>query len=292
MKSGIPSMPGSSSSPPSSGKKKQGDDEAALDSIAMTTQILEQLARAQEPMGVTQLANILDTSKPRISRYLSSLKNLGLAEQDPATERYWLGWKLLMLGEAAARQFDVRRIAQPYLRALRDSTGLTALLSIPIAGRAVVVATAESAADVSITVRPGNRPAAHCSAQGRIVLAYSSKAVVEAVLAGPLEARTPESLTDPRELVDRMALIRERLYDTAPGEARSGVNTLAAPLLGGEGDLKGAIGIIGSMEDIANPPSNHHLEYVQGAAAAISGALRDTSYASRGIPPMELVSPR
>jgi len=252
----------------------------------MMAQLLEELARAQEPMGVTQLAQVLETSKPRVSRYLSSLRHLGFAEQDSITERYRLGWKILMLGEAATRQFDVRRIAQPYLSALRDSSGLTALLSIPIAGRAVVVATAESSAAVSITVRPGNRPAAHCSAQGRIVLAYSPNPDVEAVLSGQLEARTSASLTDPEKLRKRFALIRERLYEEAPGEARTGVNTLAAPILAGGGDLKGAIAIIGSMEDIASPPSSEQLRLVQGAAAAVSSALHNDCYAQRGIRPI------
>ena len=53
-------------------------DDGTLDSVAVVAQILDELAGAQQPLGVTQLARALDHSKARIHRYLTSLKRLGL----------------------------------------------------------------------------------------------------------------------------------------------------------------------------------------------------------------------
>ena len=262
-------------------------DEGALDSITMAVMILEELSRATEPMGVTQLHHVLGTSKPRIYRYLSSLRHHGLVEQNLSTERYSLGWKLLLLGEAASKQLSLQRKAEPYLLRLRDLTGLTAMVSIPVAGRAVVIATAESFAPVSITVRPGNRPAAHCSAQGRVVLAYSSAPLLDSLLKEPLQAYTTMSMTSRAELLKRLKLIRSRLYDEAPSEARSGINTIAAPVFNASGDLQGCLAIIGSLEDIPTPPNPMQLRLVQAAAASVCSVLRNTSYEELSIPRLE-----
>lgn len=258
-------------------------DENTLESVTVVAQILHELAVAQQPLGVTQLARALDHTKARVYRYLASLKRLGLVEQDAATERYRLGWKLFQLGEAAGQQFDLRRVADPYLKRLRDQTGLTALLSVPVNGEAVVIANAEADRNVSITVKPGNRPLPHASAQGRIVLAFCDEVVRERFLSRKLAAPTPESLTDPEAVRRRLTRIRERLYEDAPNEALVGINALSAPVLRDGNELVGMIGVVGSIQDIPSPPSSRQIDLVRGAGAALSEALHGTLYRERGI---------
>ena len=259
-------------------------DDNTLDSVAVVAQILDELAAAQQPIGVTQLARQLDHSKARMHRYLVSLKRLGLVEQDAASERYRLGWKLFQLGEAAGRQFDLRRLAEAHLRWLRDATGLTALLSVPVNGEALVIAAVESERNVCITVKPGNRPAAHCSAQGRVVLAFADAGVLDRQLQRKLEAFTPQSIAEPEAVRRRLAVIRERLYEDAPNEVLTGINTLAAPILRDGDALVGMIGIVGSIQDIPSPAPPGQVDLVRGCAAALSEMLEGTLYRTRGIP--------
>jgi DNA-binding IclR family transcriptional regulator len=258
-------------------------DEGSLDSVAFVARLLDELAAAREPLGVTRLAHALDDSKARIHRYLASLRRAGLVEQDAATERYRLGWKLFQLGEAAGQQFDLRRLADGHLRRLRDLTGLTALLSVPVNGEALVIAAVESERNVCITVKPGNRPAAHCSAQGRIVLAFADDAVRERLLRRRLAAFTPHSIAQPEAVRRRLAAVRERLYEDAPNEILTGMNTLAAPILRVGDALVGTIGIVGSIQDIPSPPPREQVELVRGCAAALSAELEGTLYQARRI---------
>jgi len=267
-------------------ESSEADDNAAdntLDSVAVVAQILDELAAAQQPLGVTQLARQLKHSKARIHRYLTSLRRAGLVEQDAASERYRLGWKLFQLGEAAGQQFDLRRLAEGSLRRLRDLTGLTALLSVPVNGEALVIAAVESERNVCITVKPGNRPAAHCSAQGRVVLAFADEAVRSRQLRRRLAAFTPQSITAPDAVRERLAAIRERLYEDAPNEILTGINTLAAPILRDGDALVGMIGIVGSIQDIPSPALPQQIDLVRGCAAALSEMLEGTLYRTRGI---------
>src|SRR2546423_2146526 len=144
-----------------------------IQSVAMTGQIIEALAAAGRPMRLTALANHLREPKARMHRHLSTLKYLGFVEQDAQTECYKLGLKLAHLGQAAMEQFDLRRLAEPYMMRLRDLTGQTTVLSIPASGDAIVSAAWEFPNPVMISVKLGYRLPAHASAQGRLTLAFS-----------------------------------------------------------------------------------------------------------------------
>lgn len=259
------------------------DAEGTLDSVALVARILDELAVAPAAMGVTELARALGESKARIHRNLYSLKRFGLVDQEHATEKYRLGWKLFQLGERAALQFDLRELAAPYLKRLRELTGQTALLSVPLNGEALVIAAADNEANVSITVKPGNRPAPHCSAQGRIALAFAAPAQCERLLGCKLAVLTPQTMTDPVKIRQRLELIRKRLYEQAPNESMTGINVLAAPVLRDGGEMVGIIGIVGSTQQIPAGPDAMQLELVQGCAAALSEMIGGTAYAERGI---------
>ena len=181
----------------------------------MTGQILEALAAAGQPMRLTALANHLGEPKARMHRHLSTLKYLGFVEQDAETEFYKLGLKLAHVGQAAMEQFDLRRLAEPYAMKLRDLTGQTIVLSIPASGDAIVSAAWEFPNPVMISVNLGFRLPAHASAQGRLTLAFAPPELQSRVLSRKLPALTPRTITDPAKLRDRLAAVREQLYEVA-----------------------------------------------------------------------------
>lgn len=251
-----------------------------LESVELVFQIIDQLVAARRPLGVTDVAHLLGQPKPRIYRHLASLRQVGVIEQDPVTEKYRLGAKLVVYGTAASEQFDLRVVAAQYLSELRDATGHTALVSVVENRTALVVATAESMASVCISVKPGTRLLAHCSAQGRIALAYASEPAVFQQLNGKLEGYTPASMTDPTAIRRRLSVIRERLYEEADGEVTPGINALAAPIFRGESTLVGTIGVLGTNLDIPSPPPEWLIAKVQSAAGQISRHLNNKTYES------------
>lgn len=254
-----------------------------LDSVSIIARILDELAMGPTAMGVTELGRALGETKARVHRNLAALRQFGLVDQDEHTDRYRLGWKIFQLGERAALQFDLRVLADPFLKRLRDETGQSALLAVPLNGEALVIAAADDDRSVSITVKPGNRLAPHCSTQGRIALAWATEAQRERLLGRKLVALTPHSLTDPGKVRSRLTRIRERLYDEAPGEVLIGINVLAAPILRENSELIGIIGIIGSIQDVSSPPRPEHLKLVQGCAALLSARFGSTDYQDRNI---------
>lgn len=254
-----------------------------IQSLQAAFGILDALAEAGRPMGITELASALGELKPRVYRHLSTLKQLGVVYQEMQSGKYRLGSKLFALGEAAVDQFDLRHLAAPYLTRLRDQTQQTALLSVPANGETIVLSCVEYRDRISVTSRPGNRPPAHCSSQGRIVLAFSTDDIVKRVLSRKLPAYSPHSITDPKAILARLPAIRERLYEDAMHEVMAGINTLSAPVFRDGGELAAVIGLLGTAEALPSPPPAALLGQLRQTAGELSAELNCRLYYERGL---------
>jgi len=253
----------------------------SVEAVQVALRILNTLASGRRPMGVTELADALQETKPRIHRHLSTMREMGVIEQDRRSELYRLGWRVFQLGEAAGDQFDLRELAEPYLLEIRDQLKETAVLMVPVDGRAVALAAVENVyARICITVKPGNRPPAHCSAFGRVVLAFSDPRIQAEVLKGKLAPENENPLIDQKALQERLQTIRDRFFEYADGEVLFGINTLAVPVFREGGELAGALGIVGSVQKIPAPPDAHQIAVLQDCAHRLSMLLRSDKYSS------------
>ncbi|MES2535390.1 MAG: IclR family transcriptional regulator [Pseudomonadota bacterium] len=251
----------------------------SVEAIKVAIRILDEMALARRAMRITELADALGETKPRIHRHLATLKEMGIVEQEQSTERYRLGWRLFQLGEAAGAQFDLKYRAEPYLIKLRDELKQTAVLAIPINGQPVVIATSDNIyARICISVKPGNRPLPHCSAFGRLMLAYSSEELQQKLLCEELLAETENSLIDRQAVLDRLPLVRQRFYEYAESEMMVGINTIVTPIFRDNDVLAGAIGIVGSVQDIPNPPHPHQIALLQQYSEELSIQLNSNAY--------------
>ena len=271
---------------PAREREESAGNGTIIQSVVVATQVLEALAAAGKPVRLTEIARGLGEAKARIHRHLTTLKHAGLVDQDRTTDYYRLGWKLVHLGQAAADQFEIRRLAEPYMRKLRDLSRQTVVLSVPANGEAMVADVLESANLVTISVRRGMRLPAHASAQGRIVLAFAPPETQRRVLARKLTAFTSRTLTNPVGLRRRLARIREELYEAAPGETLLGISTLAAPILDHDDTLVGVIAMVGAEQDIPSPAAPAQLRLIRACAAALSGKLHATAFRRRNVPTM------
>ncbi len=255
-----------------------------VQSVVMAGHVLEALAAAGQPMRLTALANHLGEPKARMHRHLTTLKYLGFVEQDAKTEFYKLGLKLAHVGQAAMEQFDLRRLAEPYMLKLRDLTGQTTVLSIPASGDAIVSAAWEFPNPVMISVKLGYRLPAHASAQGRLTLAFSPAELQHRVLARKLQALTPQTPTDPVRIRERLAIVRKQLYEVSVNETLLGISAVGAPVLNFENELIGVIAVVGTTQHVHDPVEPQQLLHLRACAKAISLKLNSTAYEGLGIP--------
>jgi DNA-binding IclR family transcriptional regulator len=246
---------------------------AAETVVDLALRLLEHLAAAPEPIGISELARALAVPKATVHRHVQTLVRHGLARQEPATTRYAAGVKLFILGERLRERFDILPIARDELIRLRDETGQPATLSALVENQVIVLEVVQGKAIVNFGTQPGTILDLHASAHGNIALAFGPEALLNDCLARPLKAWTPHTICSPAGLRRAIAQVRARGWATAPNRVLQGVNGLAAPVFNHAGGYAGAIAIAGSIQYIPAMPRQEQIRAVTQAAARASQKL-------------------
>lgn len=231
--------------------------------------IMQFIAFADSPLGVTQIAAKAGIAKSAAHKHLRTLIDHGMVVQDTPSALYRLGPKVWLMGQRAPEGQTLSEVALPLMKAARDELGLAVVLSVPTPQSAFVLATLRSNQPIEIGVMPGGELKLHSSAQGRVLLAFGPEELRKG-LTLPLEAVTPKTITDPQLLDLELDRIRQAGYAVASEESLLGINALAAPIFGAGQQIVGSIGLIGSVQFLDPTPTAHQLEVLFDLTRAIS----------------------
>ena len=123
-------------------------------------------------------------------------------------------------------------------------------------------------AGANITRIAGRLPL-HASSSGLVLLAHAPASVRERVLAGPLRALAPETVTDAARLRRILAEVRRTGVVVAPGSVEAVSTGIAVPIRD-RGEVVAALSVVLPRETPAEPS----IAALRDAAAAIEAALR------------------
>lgn len=245
----------------------------ATETVDLSLRLLERLASAREPIGVSELAREFASSKATVYRHLQALMLHGFVHQESKTMRYAAGIKLFILGERLRERFDILAVAREDMERLRDETGQPATLSALVEGQAVVLEVLQGHVIVNFGTQPGTVLDLHASAHGKVALAFGPEGLMDQCLARELKAWTPQTICSPSALQRAVAKVRSRGWATAPNQVLPGVNGLAAPVFNHAGDYVGAVAIAGSIQYIPASPPQNQIRAVTQTAERISRKL-------------------
>jgi IclR family acetate operon transcriptional repressor len=211
-----------------------------IQSLARGLKILDLLGQSREGVSITELAAVLGVDKGSASRLVATLAHYGYAEKDAATRRYHLGPQVVSLSRSLLLGMPLREAARPFLRQLTERTGECSHLAVLMQGKALYVDQVESPATLRVNVQVGQTAPLHCTALGKVLLAYGGQD-----LPSHLEAFTPRTLTDPGRLAKHLAQVRQQGYAVDDEEYDPGVRCVAVPVFDLRKAVAGAIGISG-----------------------------------------------
>src|SRR4030042_5104055 len=93
-----------------------------VQTIERTALILDILGQSSQGISIRDLSSKINLPKGTTHRLLSSLTYFGYVRQDSNTKNYFLGFKLVELGNLLLSQLDLRKEAEPFLRDLAERT--------------------------------------------------------------------------------------------------------------------------------------------------------------------------
>lgn len=236
--------------------------------VRRVTEVLDAFAASSGDLGVSELARQLRCSKSVVHRLLAGLAESGYVSADPATRRYRLGSKALLLAQSASARDDLRRRALPHLEVVRERTGETATLSLLRGTARVYVEQLESRQSVRQTVVVGTDAPLHLGASGKAILAQLPAE------AWPAAARGQALEAD-------LERVRRRGYAVSRAERIAGAASVAAPVFDHTGSVIGSLSAAGVLARAGPRTVTRNGAIVAAAARALS---RELGWRGRGAP--------
>lgn len=210
--------------------------------------LLEVVAVAGRPVGVSELQKATGVPKPTCYRLIQSLEQQRLLDQPAEDGRYMIGERLIRIALLGKSDVDVRRCAAPLLRGAAAQFNETVFLSRFRNGQVEIihVETPEDPARAYIHPGLGVRPLHACSCS-KAIAAFAEPSFQEAILSGSLRQYTEHTKTTKAALRAEFATIKERGFADCDQEIDIGIASVAAPISIGNIGATFSVGAVGPI---------------------------------------------
>jgi DNA-binding IclR family transcriptional regulator len=211
-----------------------------------TFSILEVLLQQGSAMNMTEISKKLDLYPSTTHRILDTLKHWGYVEQEPNNQKYRLGLKVLELGMAKLQQIDLIREVTPYLKELVNQYNETVHVGVLEGGDVLYLAKEESSQTIRMCSYVGKRAPLHCTALGKVLLAYLPEEEIKKILDKiELPRLTEKTITDKKELEKELNKVKKQGFALDIGENEKDVRCIAVPIRNYQGRVIAAVSISG-----------------------------------------------
>lgn len=211
-----------------------------IQSVSHALDVLEQFTGHQDELGVTELSKRLKLHKNNVFRLLATLEARGYIEQNKLTDNYRLGVRCLYLGQRYLSQLGLVLQARPILQRLAAESGETAVLVVFRNGQVVPIEASDGNQPVRVVARVGEPAPLHCTAAGKIALAFGDPAVRE-TFPETSGRTTPRTVTDKATLLAEGEKVLRQGYARESGEWVEDAASLAVPVRDYTGALVAAL---------------------------------------------------
>ena len=215
-------------------------------SLDKALDVLDAVGSSAAGLAQAELAAKLALPRTTLYRLLGTLVARGLLRRDPLRRVYCLGFRCFEYARSAYAMPDLVAAAGAELRALRDMTGETTYLATLDGLEVVSLERCDGAHSQRSHAAIGQRKPLHCTSQGKAILAALPPEARDAIVKElHLTAETPHSITDRRRLLAELRLTATRGWSIDDEEIALGVRCCGAPIVGADGQVRGAISVAG-----------------------------------------------
>lgn len=244
-----------------------------LSAIDKALEILFCVADLPRDVGISEIAGMLGTDKATVFRALKAFEKYGLIEQNDETKKYRLGLRTVNLAGQKLRGMSVASRAQPFLSRLAQETQETVQLSVRSGDSVLYLSVFETPQPMRVASEVGTLAPLHCTAAGKLFLAYDEANLSDFVARTPLEKRTKKTITEIDALQKDLDLIRRRGWSMDDEELLLHLRVVAAPILNFSGKITAAIALGGPTQRVSPDKIYGMAKAVAETARQISGHL-------------------
>jgi IclR family transcriptional regulator, KDG regulon repressor len=240
--------------------------------IAKGLRLLDRIAHADAPIGVTAMAKEMGLEKSNVHRTLKTLLALGYVRKDGATGRYEPTLKVWEIGMQVFARHSVVRAARPFMQMLHQQTQETVHLTILDGADCIYLDQIRAPVPVRTAPSPGRRAPALFPASGRVQLAFEPN--VEDIINDFRATHPRGKEIEVAATLKEFAIIRQQGVTFTESGWSHGINSIAGAIIGRDGTAAAAIAVSGPTERLTRERMEGLRDPVLNACTQASDTLR------------------
>lgn len=247
MHPGMPDTPGVSLPAPTP-LHSVGDAfaEAPNSVLGKVALILQAFTADDDELSLSRLARRSGVPKASVHRLAQELLELGFLERSGAS--YRLGMRLFEIGARVPRTRALREGLLPFMHTLHAATRQTIHLTVMQGTEIIFVERVNSYGQAPSRSKLGGHVPLHCSATGKVFIAFGPPELFEEAVRGGLTRLTPNSAASPVRLRAQIDRVRADGYAVEYEEVMQGFSSIAVPLYGSAGSLVAGLSVTGALQ--------------------------------------------
>lgn len=208
--------------------------------------ILEYMSDVQRSLSIAELSRETGINKNMISRILSELIEQRWVSRDEEAATFRITLQPFQIFSRILSGMTLHTLAIPVIKAIWQQTKESTQLAILKDNRAFYIQQLDSTRMVRVASAVGGNYPLHCTAPGKVLLAWAAEDDRHELLSGELVAYTANTITAPAALRRELETVRRQGYALDREEFSRGIVCCAAPVFDYTGSLQGAVGISSS----------------------------------------------
>ncbi|MBM7551607.1 IclR family transcriptional regulator [Thalassobacillus pellis] len=202
-----------------------------IQSVDRALAILNLFDEYSPELKITEISDRMHLNKSTIHSLLKTLQKHHYIEQNTENGKYRLGMKLFERGNIVIHNLDIRTTAKRHLIDLSMKTGHTINLVILDGKEGVYIDKVEGSSGTILYSRIGRRIPVHCSAVGKVLVAFKKEEELNRILESyDYIKQPPNTITNEKAFREELDQVKRQGYGYEKEENEPGVCCFAVPV--------------------------------------------------------------
>ncbi len=210
--------------------------------VRHAVQLLEVLSESNTPLGVSEISRKLDLNKNMVFRLVNTFLEVGWIIQEEGP-KYRMSLVPFRLASKQVDRLSIVDIASEPTKKLWEKIGHSVYIAVLYDDSALYIQHHNSIQNVRVAGMIGGRYPLHCTAPGKILLAYAPEDYFSSLSQKGFDKYTSNTILDSVELNAHLESVRSKGYAMDQEEYGKGILCIAVPIFDYTGSVAAALGV-------------------------------------------------
>lgn len=241
--------------------------------IIKALKLLDYFTTESPNLGLNELCRLSNYPKGTVHRLLSSLEDCGFlrrCHEYNDDRRYQLGIKVFELGMRYQQNFELGKVALPFMKELKAEINEAIHLTVRVNNEAIYIEKIDTDHPIRLYTKKGRRTPLYAGASGRILLAYLPDEEINEIINKPLEKFTDNTPIFKDDLWNKIKYTRAKGYTLSKEELCPDSWEIAVPVFNTRESVVASLSVAGPLSRLNDELQSSYIEKLKKYAGLLT----------------------